>query len=294
MTTASSSPLEHLLALLDLECVGEDAFRGYSPPTAGPMVFGGQAIAQALVAARRTVPADRPAHSLHGYFVLAGDPKTPIDYTVERVRDGKSFTTRRCTAKQRGSTIFSLEASFQIVERGFEHSFEPPEVPGPETLAATSALSERLKSFMPRGALERMEKESALDIRFVDLEGMLGGSHPGKTRQNIWFRIVDPMPGDDAVHQAVLAYLSDMTLLNTALAAHGRSIFDHTLQIASLDHALWFHRPFRADEWLLYAQDSPNASGGRALTRGQLFTRDGRLIASVCQEGLIRQRGAKI
>ena len=139
-----------------------------------------------------------------------------------------------------------------------------------------------------------MEKNSALDIRFVDLEGMLGGAHPGKTRQNIWFRIVDPMPGDYAVHQAVLAYLSDMTLLNMALAAHGRSIFDHTLQVASLDHALWFHRPFRANEWLLYAQDSPNASGGRALTRGQLFTRDGRMIASVAQEGLIRQRGAKI
>ncbi len=294
MTTASSSPLERLLALLDLECVGEDAFRGHSPPTAGRTVFGGQAVAQALVAARRTVPADRPAHSLHAYFVLAGDPKTPIDYTVERVRDGKSFTTRRCTAKQQGRAIFSLEASFQIVEQGFEHSFEPPEVPGPETLATTSALSERLKSFLPRGAVERMEKDSALDIRFVDLEGMLGGARPGETRQNIWFRIVDPMPGDDAVHQAVLAYLSDMTLLNTALAAHGRSIFDHTLQVASLDHALWFHRPFRADEWLLYAQDSPNASGGRALTRGQLFTRDGRLIASVTQEGLIRQRGAKI
>jgi len=288
-----SSPLERLLALLDLEPVGEDAFRGYSPPTAGRMVFGGQAIAQALVAAQRTVPADRPAHSLHGYFVLAGDPKTPIDYTVERVRDGKSFTTRRCTAKQQGRTIFSLEASFQIVEQGFEHSFEAPQVPGPETLATTSALSERLKSFLPRGALERMEQDSALDIRFVDLEGTLGGAKPGRTRQNIWFRVVDPMPEDDAVHKAVLAYLSDMTLLNTALAAHGRSNFDPTLQVASLDHALWFHRRFRADEWLLYAQDSPNASGGRALTRGQLFTQDGRLIASVAQEGLVRQRGVK-
>ncbi len=290
-----SSPLERLLALLDLEPVGEDAFRGYSPSTAvGPMVFGGQAIAQALVAAQRTVPADRPAHSLHGYFVLAGDPKTPIDYTVERVRDGKSFTTRRSTAKQQGRTIFSLEASFQIVEQGFEHSFEPPRVPDPESLDTTSALAARLKSFLPRGALERMEKSSPLDIRFVDPEAMLGGATPGATRQNIWFRIVDPMPDDDAVHKAVLAYLSDMTLLNTALAAHGLSIFDSTLQVASLDHAVWFHRRFRADEWLLYAQDSPNASGGRALTRGQLFTRDGRLIASVAQEGLIRQRSAKI
>jgi acyl-CoA thioesterase-2 len=287
--------LERLLALLDLETVGEDAFRGYSPPTAaGPMVFGGQAIAQALVAAQRTVPADRPAHSLHGYFVLAGDPRTPIDYTVERVRDGKSFTTRRCTAKQHGRTIFSLEASFQIVEQGFEHSFAPPLVPEPESLDTTSALAARLKSFLPQGALERMDKNSPLDIRFVDPEAMLGGATPGATRQNIWFRIVDPMPDDDAVHKAVLAYLSDMTLLNTALAAHGLSIFDSTLQVASLDHALWFHRRFRADEWLLYAQDSPNASGGRALTRGQLFTREGRLIASVAQEGLVRQRGVKI
>jgi acyl-CoA thioesterase-2 len=291
---APSSPVERLLALLDLETVGEDAFRGHSPSTAGRMVFGGQAIAQALAAAQRTVPADRPAHSLHGYFVLAGDPRTPIDYTVERVRDGKSFTTRRCTAKQQDRVIFSLEASFQVVEQGFEHAFEPPRVPGPETLTAASALSDRLKSFLPRGAMERMEKDSALDIRFVDLEGMLGGAHPGATRQNIWFRIVDKMPDDDAVHKAVLAYLSDMTLLNTALAAHGRSIFDPTLQVASLDHALWFHRPFRADEWLLYAQDSPNAYGARALTRGQLFSRDGRLIASVTQEGLIRDRGAKI
>ncbi|MGA8169286.1 MAG: acyl-CoA thioesterase II [Methylocystis sp.] len=289
-----STPLEHLLALLDLEEVGEDAFRGYSPPTAGRSVFGGQAIAQALVATQRTVPADRPAHSLHGYFVLAGDPRTPIDFAVERVRDGKSFTTRRCIATQQGHTIFSLEASFQIVEEGFDHAFEPPSVPPPESLDTTSALATRLNSFLPRGVLERFEKASPLDIRFVDPEAMLGGATSGTTRQNIWFRIVDRLPDDDAIHKAVLAYLSDMTLLNTALAAHGRSIFDPTLQVASLDHALWFHRSFRADDWLLYAQDSPNASGGRALTRGELFTRDGRLVASVAQEGLIRQRGPKI
>jgi acyl-CoA thioesterase II len=287
---ATASPLEELLRLLDLEAVGPDAFRGYSPPNAGRMVFGGQAVAQALVAAQRTVPADRPAHSLHGYFVLAGDPKIPIDYAVERVRDGKSFTTRRSTAKQNGHTIFSLEASFQIVESGFEHAVAPPQVPGPEELPSSSALAERLKSFLPQGVLKKLQATTALDVRTVDPEGALGGA-PGTTRQHFWLRVVDRLPDDAAVHRAVLAYLSDMTLLNTALAAHGRSVFDDSLQIASLDHALWFHRPFRADEWLLYAQDSPNASGARGLTRGQMFTRDGRLIASVAQGGLIRPRG---
>ncbi len=289
---ASSSPTQRLLGLLDLECAGEDAFRGYSPPTAGRTVFGGQAVAQALVAAQRTVPSERPAHSLHGYFVLAGDPKTPIDFTVERVRDGKSFSTRRCAATQHGRVIFSLEASFQIVEPGFEHAAAPPPAPDPETLPTTSALAERLKSFLPRGVHARMTEDSALDVRVADPEAIIG-ARPGTTQQQIWFRIRDALPDDAAVHRALLAYLSDMTLLNTALAAQGRSIFDPSLQVASLDHALWFHRPFRADEWLLYAQDSPNASGARALTRGQLFTKEGRLVASVAQEGLVRQRGPK-
>ncbi len=283
------TPTERLVALLDLESTGEDSFRGFSPPNAGKQVYGGQAIAQALVAAQRTVPADRPVHSLHGYFVLAGDPRTPIDFFVERIRDGKSFTTRRCTARQQGRTIFSMEASFQVREHGFDHAFEAPQVPPPEALAPTSALAEKLRSFLPRGALEHMEQASALDIRLVDPKSIIGGAI-GTTRQSIWFRIVDPLPDDSALHCALLAYLSDMTLLNTALSAHGRTIFDPTLQVASLDHALWIYRPFRADEWLLYAQDSPNASGARALTRGQLFTRNGTLIASVAQEGLIRQR----
>ncbi len=297
---SESTPSQPLLALLDLESHGEDAFRGYSPPTAGRSVFGGQAIAQALVAAQRTVPVDRPAHSLHGYFILAGDPKIPIDYAVERVRDGRSFTTRRCIAKQQGRAIFSLEASFQVVEQGFDHAFKPPSVPDPEHLAISSALGARLNSFLPRGAKSVAAAASALDVRFVEAEPHLASANPGEakpgesklgtTRQNIWFRVMDRLPDDPAVHRALLAYLSDMTLLNTALAAHGRSIFDPTLQVASLDHALWFHRPFRADEWLLYAQDSPNASGARGLTRGELFTRDGRLIASVAQEGLIRQK----
>lgn len=285
----SLSPLQQFLALLDLESIGEDAYRGYSPPTAGRTVFGGQAVAQALVAAQRSVSPERPAHSLHGYFVLAGDPKTPIDFLVERVRDGRSFSTRRCAAMQNGHVIFSLEASFQIEEQGFEHATPAPPAPDPESLPTTGALAERLKSFLPRSVRERMAEDSALDVRFADPEAVIG-ARPEATQQQIWFRIKGPLPDDASVHRAVLAYLSDMTLLNTALTRHGRVIFDTTLQVASLDHALWFHRPFRADEWLLYAQESPNASGARALTRGQVFAKDGRLIASVAQEGLVRQR----
>jgi acyl-CoA thioesterase II len=284
-----TTPTLRLLSLLDLENLGGDSFRGYSPETAGKQVYGGQAVAQALVAAQRTVPEDRPVHSLHGYFVLAGDPKTPIDFFVERVRDGKSFTTRRCTAKQNDRTIFSLEASFQLREPGLEHAVEPPDVPEPETLPTTSALAERLRSFLPQAALDHMEQPSALDIRFIDPQAILGGAALGPTRQSIWFRIIGPLPESALLHSALLAYLSDMTLLNTALSAHGLTIFDPSFQVASLDHAVWIHRPFRADEWLLYVQDSPNASGGRALTRGELFTREGKLVASVAQEGLIRR-----
>jgi acyl-CoA thioesterase II len=286
---AALSPLQRFLTLLDLERIGEDAYRGYSPPTAGRTVFGGQAIAQALVAAQRSVPAERAAHSLHGYFVLAGDPKAPIDFLVERVRDGRSFSTRRCAAVQNGRVIFSLEASFQIEEQGFEHATPAPRAPDPESLPTTSALAERLKSFLPRGVRERMAEDSALDVRFADPEAVVG-ARPQATQQQIWFRIRGPLPDDAALHRAVLAYLSDMSLLNTALTRHGRVIFDTTLQVASLDHALWFHRPFRADEWLLCVQESPNASGARALTRGQVFAKDGRLIASVAQEGLVRRR----
>jgi len=286
---ALNASLTELLKLLDLETRGENEFCGHSPPNAPRAVYGGQAVAQALVAAQRTVPPDRPVHSLHGYFILAGDPKTPIDYKVERVRDGKSFTTRRCAARQKGQTIFSLEASFQTVEEGFDHAIEPPQVPEPESLPTSSALAERLNSFLPQAVLERLERPSALDMRVVDPAAAIGAK-PASARQYFWFRIDGPLPEDDALHRALLAYLSDMTLLNTALAAHGRTVFDRSLQVASLDHALWFHRPFRADEWLLYAQESPSASGARALVYGHLFTREGRLVASVAQEGLIRRR----
>ncbi len=289
LSPALDAPASDLLALLDLEKIGDDLFRGYSPATAGKQVYGGQAVAQALVAATRTVPEDRPAHSLHGYFVLAGDPRTPIDYAVERVRDGRSFTTRGCIATQRGQTIFSLEASFQMREEGFSHGSAMPRTPDPETLDGIDALVERFHAFLPKPAENWLKRASALDMRIVSPENMLSAD-ASRDGQMIWFRIRGPLPDDQATHSALLAYLSDMTLLNTALLVHGRTIFDPAVQVASLDHALWIHRAFRVDDWLLYAQESPMAAHARALTRGQIFTRDGRLVASVAQEGLIRLR----
>jgi len=284
------APAHELLDLLDLEDLGGDRYRGESPENAGRHVYGGQAIAQALVATTRTTPADRSVHSLHGYFVLAGDPAIPIDYAVERVRDGRSFTTRRCNATQRGQTIFSLEASFQRSEDGLTHATAMPAAPDPETLDDAHALVARFRGFMPEPATRWLEKPRALDMRIVDPAQLLKPQDHPTNSQLIWFRIKGPLPENGTIHCALLAYLSDMTLLNTALIAHGRTIFDPRIQVASLDHALWFHETPRVDQWLLYAQESPVAAHGRALARGQIFDQPGRLIASVAQEGLIRVR----
>lgn len=284
------TPARELLALLDIDDLGADRYRGFSPPNAGRHVYGGQAVAQALVAATRTVPSDRRVHSLHGYFVLAGDPKTPIEFLVERVRDGRSFTTRRCTASQRGQTIFSLEASFQIPEEGLSHATAMPVAPDPETLDDADALVARFRAFMPEPAERWLEKPRALEMRIVAPERLLFPQENPGSAQLIWFRVAGPLPDTAAIHCALLAYLSDMTLLNTALVAHGRTIFDPRIQVASLDHALWIHETPQVDHWLLYAQESPMAAHARALARGQIFSRDGKLIASVAQEGLIRLR----
>ncbi|WP_363347604.1 acyl-CoA thioesterase II [Methylocystis echinoides] len=281
------APARELLALLDLETLGADRFRGHSPASAGHHLYGGQVVAQALVAATRTVPADRPAHSLHAYFVLAGDPQIPIDYTVERIRDGRSFTTRRCVAAQRGRTIFSLEASFQLREPGLAHAAEMPQAPTPESLEPINELVERFRAFLPTPSEPWMQRASALDMRVVAPETLLSASRAG---QLIWFRVRGPLPEDEPVHAALLAFLSDMTLLNTALAVHGRNIFDPLIQVASLDHALWIHEAPRVDGWLLYVQESPAAAHARGLTFGKIYARDGRLLASVAQEGLIRLR----
>ena len=229
-------------------------------------------------------------HSLHGYFMLPGDPSVPIVYEVDRIRDGASFTTRRCNAIQHGRAIFSLSASFQIVESGLEHSLPIPNVPKPDDLASETELHARFAPLLPESMRRWFESTNRpIEIRPVDPLRYLGqaGTEPV---QYVWLKTVKRLPDDQAIHNAVLAYLSDMTLLDTALVTHGRTLFDPGLQIASLDHALWFHRPFRADEWLLYAQDSPNSGGARGLTRGLIYAHDGRLIASVAQEGLIRVR----
>jgi acyl-CoA thioesterase II len=281
--------IDNLLAILDLERIEHNIFRGHSPQVGWQRVFGGLVIAQALVAAARTVE-NRAPHSLHAYFLLPGDPSVPIVYEVDRIRDGGSFTTRRCVAIQHGRAIFTLSASFQISEKGLDHALPAPDVPAPENLLSESELYAQFGGMLPEPMRRWFAMERPIEIRPVDVAHYLGHKLSAPT-QYVWLRASGALPDDPAVHRAVLAYLSDMTLLDTALVAHGRTIFEPDLQVASLDHALWFHRPFRADEWLLYAQDSPNSAGARGLTRGLIYGRDGSLVASVAQEGLIRPCG---
>jgi acyl-CoA thioesterase-2 len=279
-----------LLSILDLEPLEHNLFRGRSPQVGWQRVFGGQVIGQALTAAQRTVDG-RAAHSLHAYFMRPGDPAVPIVYQVDRLRDGGSFSTRRVIAIQHGEAIFSLGASFQSEETGFDHQIPMPEVPPPEALPSESDLKELFLEKAPAAIRRYFERERALEIRPVDASHYVS-REPLPPVQHVWIRATGRLPDDPGIHRSVLAYASDMTLLDTSLYAHGRNIFDPDLQVASLDHALWFHRPFRADEWLLYSEDSPSASGGRGFSRGSLFRRDGTLIASVAQEGLIRRRRA--
>ena len=287
-----SSAIADLVSILDLERIEDNIFRGNSPQVGWQRVFGGLVIAQALVAAARTVDG-RPPHSLHAYFILPGDPSVPIVYEVDRIRDGKSFATRRCVAIQHGRAIFSLSASFQGEEAGFEHSFDMPDVPPPETLPSEAEVIKRFGPMMPEAVRRYFERERPIELRPVDLARYIARGKKLPAVQQVWVRAVAPLPDDPAIHRAVLAYLSDMTLLDTALIAHGKSVFDKTMQVASLDHALWFHRPFRADQWMLYAQDSPNANGARGLTRGSIYAQSGELIASVVQEGLMRDRSGE-
>ena len=279
-----------LIAILDLERLETDLFRGQNPKTGWRRVFGGQVVAQALVAATRTVPDDRPVHSLHAYFLLAGDPRTPIVYEVERIRDGRSFTTRRVKAIQHGRAIFATTVSYQVDEGGFSHQPAMPTVPGPGGLPDGRELAEGGVPGMPEAVAAYFARERPILLRPVDLERYTG-DHPREAAFRVWLRAASVLPDDPALHRAVLAYASDMTLLDVALIPHGSSVFDPAVQAASLDHALWFHRPVRADDWLLYAQDSPAAGGARGFARGQIFDRAGNLVASVAQEGLIRPRG---
>jgi acyl-CoA thioesterase-2 len=286
----SSAAVQDLLAILDLEPLEVNLFRGRSPKATWQRVFGGQVVGQALVAATRTVEGRSP-HSLHAYFLLPGDPKIPIIYDVDRIRDGKSFTTRRVVAIQHGHPIFSMSASFHADEPGFDHQAKMPDVPKPEELPSEAEIRQRALPGMPEPMRRYFERERPIELRPVEFERYLGKKF-ADGRFHVWIRATDALPDDPAIHQCVLAYASDMTLLDSALIPHGRTIFEKEIMAASLDHALWFHRPFRADDWLLYAQDSPSAQGARGFARGLIFTRDGTLVASVAQEGLVRERRA--
>jgi acyl-CoA thioesterase II len=286
--TAPQSAIADLIAILDLERLERNLFRGRSPQVGWQRVFGGLVISQALVAASRTVD-DRQPHSLHGYFLLPGDPSVPIIYEVDRIRDGKSFTTRRVVAIQHGQAIFSMSASYHAEETGFSHQAMMPNVPLPGDLPSESEIKNTVMPMMPDPVRAYYERERPIELRPVEFRRYMSREKL-EPAFNVWMRATGPLPDDPAIHQSVLAYASDMTLLDTSLIAHGRTVFEREIMAASLDHALWFHRPFRADEWLLYAQDSPSAEGARGLTRGLIFKEDGTLIASVAQEGMIRQR----
>jgi acyl-CoA thioesterase II len=279
--------LDDLLDLLDLERIEQDIFRGESRPSIVPRVFGGQVAAQALVAAGRTVPGDRLAHSLHAYFLRAGDPGAPIVYTVDRIRDGRSFTTRRVVAVQHGQPIFHLSASFQTYEEGLDHQVEMPPAPDPDSLETPA---EMLPRHLPREVADRLiEARAAVDLRYAETPPWGSVGEPREPRSQVWFRTNGKLADDPLLHVVLATYVSDMTLLDSVLLAHGRGGWAVGDVVgASLDHAMWFHRPFRADEWLLYDQESPTASGGRGLGQARIYTQDGRLAISVIQEGVVR------
>ena len=284
----NANPVAELIALLDLEPIEVNIFRGVSPKDRSQRVFGGQVLGQALVAAGRTVE-DRICHSLHAYFLLPGDPKVPILYEVDRSRDGKSFSSRRVVAIQHGRQIFHMSVSFQVPEPGLEHQIDPPKVPPPDNLPSEDDFRRKYADKVPEQYREHFLRKRPIEIRPVDRIDIFS---PRKRppHQAVWVRATGALPADIALQQCVLAYASHMTLLDTGLAPHGIGWFDERIQMASIDHAMWFHRPFRADKWLLYAQDSPSASGARGFNRGLIYDEAGTLVASVAQEGLMRLR----
>jgi len=287
--------LANLTSILDIETLGGDRFRGFSPQSSWQRVFGGQVVGQSLVAACRTVEGRLP-HSLHAYFILPGDPAVPIEYDVARLRDGGSFSTRRIIASQKGAEIFSMIASFHVHEDSiFDHQAKMPAVPTPDevrSLDLHQLLDEKQQSEMPNFIRRFFESEMPFELRPTDLARYAGKKIEGG-RVAIWLRVTKPLPDDPLLHMCALAYASDFSLLDASLADYGRTVFANSISAASLDHALWFHRPFRADEWLLYTQDSPNAHQGLGFSRGSIFRADGTLVASVAQEGSVRVKRTK-
>ena len=284
--------LEELLTLLKLEKIEENIFRGQSQDLGFGGLFGGQVLGQALSAAYQTVPSDRKAHSLHAYFLRMGNAAKPIVYDVDCIRDGQSFTTRRVVAIQKGRAIFNMSASFQLDESGFEHQNDAPKVSGPNGIPSEMELAEMVADKIPDAIREKILCPKPIEIRPIN---PLNPFAPEKREplRYTWFKTIDQLPDDPAIHQYLLAYASDFGLVVTSLYPHGHSFWEPGMKIASLDHAMWFHRDFRIDDWMLYAMKSPNACKARGFNNGKIYTRQGKLVASVCQEGLIRYRDVK-
>lgn len=294
MSKTEREILEQLVSQLALEKIEENLFRGESQDLGWGTVFGGQVLGQALSAAVQTVPRDRLVHSLHAYFLRPGDVSRPIVYDVDRIRDGGTFTTRRVRAIQNGQPIFHLSASFQVHEEGFSHQDTMPIVPAPETLPTEQQRLAPHMQHLPLGLRERALALRPIELRIVGEEvSDLFSDTPRTPERAVWLRAIDQLPDDPALHCYLLAYASDYAFMTTSLLPHGVTWLTPGMQVASLDHAMWFHEPFRVDDWLLHVIDSPAARGGRGLVRGRVFTRDGRLVASTAQEGLIRKKPQK-
>lgn len=284
-----SDVVSSFLELLDLEVIEHNIYRGGNRDIGTGRIFGGQVLAQALVAARRTVEEDRPAHSMHGYFILEGDLGAPVVYFVDRLRDGKSYCTRRVTAIQHGEAIFNMSSSFHRREPGLEHQMSMRPTTGPEGLRNELDIIRERADEIPRRVRDVVTQDRVLDIRPVEPDDPFQPER-GAPTQRYWMKTVSGLPDEPLIHQAVLAYASDYGLLGAALRPHGITFRDPGVMVASLDHAIWFHRPFRFDEWLLYVVESPSSGSGRAFSRGTFFTREGVLVASVAQEGVLRVR----
>jgi acyl-CoA thioesterase-2 len=281
--------LAELLSQLHLETLETDHYQGQSQDLGWGRVYGGQVLGQALVAATNTVTG-RPVHSMHAYFLRPGDVRAPITYEVERVRDGGSFSMRRVAAKQFDKQIFVMTASFQTRENGLEHQIEMPKIPGPEGILSELDLRRQSPDRFPESVREKFTRDRPIEIRTIDPVDL---DHPEKKPpvKYSWIRALGEMPEDPTLNKCLLAYMSDWGILGTSLLPHGMTVSDPKLQMVSLDHAMWFHREFKANDWLLYAQESPSSSQGRGFSRGNVFTREGKLVASVCQEGLVRWKG---